>query len=974
MIRRLLIHDFLPGVIRPVCGVLALLVMLLCNTPLQQKISPDISRILFCLSLVWVVATDWKELIAWNGWKNIESEELLFKHILRRNTTHLSMSANTPLANGPLAEAIGLDGNLDFVDDILEGLAYHHQLTDHLPSDEIENSPELHAFLSALQKPCSTLTGASIPEISPSLSLDEYKSLFNNTKETTASYPPLHYGHFKAACESDILATVNLMFMNTPFQHGIPLDRWSNSYHCMIQKKALPYINKLRIVQLYCADFNSYLKYIIGRRLMRHSEKHGVTNDQLYAKKGSSAKDALLTTRLIFDNSRLSRDNMVFILNDLKGNYDRVRPACNTITTRRIGLPKGPAVCHAMALRLMKHYIRTGYGISELYILWSITQNLGGIGQGNGAGPISRHTHMLPLIEAYEELVGESVKITNPDQTVMFEKWLIGYVDDNSIFASIDEPDFCPNAAAKLIKIAKTCLEVWQKLIHTTGGELEIEKSCLSIMSWQQQHGREVLAPIAASPGDMCISSVKYPGLQVQLDRNEPSKGERLLGVRLALDGNDKDEYRYRLSQSTELSGKIMSSPLSRVDAEVIYRERWLSSVGYCLPITQLSDTECDEIQIPFFQAILPKMGLNRHIPKAVRFGPTKYNGKGLGDFSTEQYILHLEQFIGALRKRQELGDLFRIVMDKYQQLIGSEKHFLTLDPSVYSYGESSFMQYLWTKSFDTGTKIILSKAWTLPPYRAGDRYIMDEFVCKVKKSYVLQRLNDVRIYLRVTRLSDICNTEGNRLDFSILHGRRRPAYGHTWLKRRKPLEENLKKFREVIISIFKGTPGLFPHDLGPVITTPTPPVPHGNFNQLLQLLPNHHRVLLGNFHLRPRETNNILQWLKAGTIYFGSDGSVANHLGAHGFGVTHGEQRTIIYGGSAPTPGNRTEITSLRTELAGAICVVLLISLLEKRFNSCFPPISIWIDNTETIRRAQEDPTTWRDMFALDYDLWREL
>ena len=133
---------------------------------LHQTIQPDTSCILFCFSLVWVVATDWKELIAWNGWKNIESEELLYKHILRRNTTHLSMSANTPLANGPLADAIGLDGNLDFVDDILEGIAHHNQLTDHLPSDEIENSPELHAFLSALQKPCSTLTGASIPEIS----------------------------------------------------------------------------------------------------------------------------------------------------------------------------------------------------------------------------------------------------------------------------------------------------------------------------------------------------------------------------------------------------------------------------------------------------------------------------------------------------------------------------------------------------------------------------------------------------------------------------------------------------------------------------------------------------------------------------------------------------------------------------------------------------------------------------------------
>ena len=70
----------------------------------------------------------------------------------------------------------------------------------------------------------------------------------------------------------------------------------------------------------------------------------------------------------------------------------------------------------------MKHYIRTGYGISELYIMWTITQNLGGLGQGNGAGPVSWHSHMLPLIKAYKSLVDDSVQYKNPDGSRMFKK------------------------------------------------------------------------------------------------------------------------------------------------------------------------------------------------------------------------------------------------------------------------------------------------------------------------------------------------------------------------------------------------------------------------------------------------------------------------------------------------------------------------------------------------------------------------
>merc|ERR1740139_16486 len=57
--------------------------------------------------------------------------------------------------------------------------------------------------------------------------------------------------------------------MTVPFRIGTPRTRWTRSLHCMIQKKSLPYINKLRIVQLYEADFNTMLKILIRRRLMK---------------------------------------------------------------------------------------------------------------------------------------------------------------------------------------------------------------------------------------------------------------------------------------------------------------------------------------------------------------------------------------------------------------------------------------------------------------------------------------------------------------------------------------------------------------------------------------------------------------------------------------------------------------------------------------------------------------------------------
>ena len=84
-------------------------------------------------------------------------------------------------------------------------------------------------------------------------------------------------------------------------------------------KKDKPLINKLRIVQPYEANFNSYLKNIIGRRLMEHSERHGLNEHQLYgSRKGRTTYNALITTRVMYYMARVQRGHIVFLFNDLK--------------------------------------------------------------------------------------------------------------------------------------------------------------------------------------------------------------------------------------------------------------------------------------------------------------------------------------------------------------------------------------------------------------------------------------------------------------------------------------------------------------------------------------------------------------------------------------------------------------------------------------------------------------------------------
>ena len=65
-----------------------------------------------------------------------------------------------------------------------------------------------------------------------------YIDIFAKTRESTASSPSgLYYGYYITACESETPIDVNLIFMTIPFHVDKPLSRWTNSLHCIIQKR-----------------------------------------------------------------------------------------------------------------------------------------------------------------------------------------------------------------------------------------------------------------------------------------------------------------------------------------------------------------------------------------------------------------------------------------------------------------------------------------------------------------------------------------------------------------------------------------------------------------------------------------------------------------------------------------------------------------------------------------------------------------
>jgi hypothetical protein len=127
----------------------------------------------------------------------------------------------------------------------------------------------------------------------------------------------------------------------------------------------------------------------------------------------------------------------------------------------------------------------------------------------------------------------------------------------------------------------------------------------------------------------------------IAIKKQNTKEGVRLLGVKAAANGTFKQEYQTCLERSREIAGCLKAAPLNIVLSWQVYYCRWKPAITYCLPITTFSAVECDTIESPFFSALLPKLGINRHMPRALLQGPRKFAGLELVDLEAEQLSLH---------------------------------------------------------------------------------------------------------------------------------------------------------------------------------------------------------------------------------------------------------------------------------------------------------------------------------------------
>jgi hypothetical protein len=96
-----------------------------------------------------------------------------------------------------------------------------------------------------------------------------------------------------------------------------------------------------------------------------------------------------------------------------------------------------------------------------------------------------------------------------------------------------------------------------------------------------------------------------------------------------------------------------------------------MPSIAYDTPTTTLSFKECDDLQKPVVNAILPKMGITSKAPRAVVFGTARYGGIWLDHLAAVQSHGQLQYLLGHLRCKDTTGQLIWMMMEYTQMECG---------------------------------------------------------------------------------------------------------------------------------------------------------------------------------------------------------------------------------------------------------------------------------------------------------------
>lgn len=593
------------------------------------------------------------------------------------------------------------------------------------------------------------------------ISPDEFRRFWKRVGEFTSSSPSnKHYGHYKAAAQSEMITGVLSKQLTVVARSGVPPDRWPVVLQVMLEKVAgICLVERLRSIQLYEADYNFYNQFIFGQKAMSALTEHGYLPEEHFSQKGSTAEDAKFDKTLMADLSRQARHPMAIVSVDASNCYDRVNHVIMSLVwLALLGMSNFTAIAATLfVLQSMRFYQRTGFGDSETFFGGNrLLKLFQGLGQGNRAAPPSWIMLSSVLVNVFRGL-DYGAKICDPITRAIIHSMGALFVDDTDLYKWGERLMSSEDVWEEL----QHETTVWGQLLIATGGAFKPEKCFWYMLDYECVDGTWDYTELV--PFELVIPLPDGSFQTIQQEDVHQSK--KTLGIWDCPAGGNAEHL--------DVVGKKMETWVSRMKnghlpshmARTSYTLQLWPGLRYGIgTLTNDLEEALDVLGNSDFE-VLPILGIARTVKKRWRRLHFAFGGFGLLNFPTEQLIARLNLFLQHYHTSSALSQKLDASLRYLQLQLGTNKCPFELEYDTWSwYAPLSWLKMFW-RSVQVG-KIDLQVAFsTIPLPREQDRLVMEmvhEYTSDIELRMSLARCRGA---LSALFLSDLVTADGRNLE-----------------------------------------------------------------------------------------------------------------------------------------------------------------------------------------------------------------
>ena len=743
-------------------------------------------------------------------WKTVTDNVAILRYVLARNELHFHQAAGTPTTIGFLKDMFDWAVTSEGAKDILEG-----------NYDGLDFEVTERTVLKHLQKKTAETLPAEI-------TIEDVRGKLKVWKESMSTLPSgRHLGRYKALVASldhveekkreecknkqqQLLASITAI-LQLCLDNRYIMHQWKKIVTTMIPKSAKDRrVHRLRVINIYEADYNMCLG-ILWRKLLSKMDQEGTLHsDQHGSRRGHSAQALPFVEEIIYDQSRYTRTSLVNFDNDAMSCYDRIIPAFAGMTAKSYGQSDAAVFVNNITLQTAKYYLKMGGTTTAHSYQNSDSFELYGTGQGSANSPTIWAMVNSTLFTAQEELAF-GAEMESPDGKLKTKTSIFGYVDDSAGRVS-DFKDSLEVPVNRLVEKMEHDAQVWSDILWFSGGRPELDKCSYHVMS--HVYDKEGRAKVNVIPKHERITITDpQTNKPVEIEYKTPYMPHKILGHQKSPVGDRSPQREEQRKKGIQTANAIASCAINAGQAQQLYWSVLVPTVGYTLPQLYELERTLREDQQRVTRILLPKMGVNRNTSKTIIYGSKNLGGLGLLDWFHLQGEGQIKNFVSHWRSTSKISKILKITSAWAQQFAGISDYFLATHRKM-SYLPNGWLKNLADYLQQTNTKIRVDEPNIYPPQRENDVHIMDRVIDSgLYKDKEQEMINNCRLHLRVTTISDMTNIDGTHMSPAARTGNfvflDSEAKGNH-IRTRRPGKESWKLWNQVLRSFADGSGKLY--------------------------------------------------------------------------------------------------------------------------------------------------------------------